>query len=87
MCRGEKIVDDFHKGCLSTVMWANSRLEGFEEVVGLEGGVVLGGDDVFWGFGGKWEVGDKAVVRAVGWVQGGLGFEHRVMEGILWTGK
>ena len=52
--------------------WAESRLEGFEEVVGLEMGVELSGDDAFQGFGEEREVGDGAVVREVGWVQGGL---------------
>ena len=52
--------------------WAESRLEGFVEVIGLEMGVELGGNDAFKGFGEEREVGVGAVVGEVGWVQGGL---------------
>ena len=51
--------------------WAESRLEGFVEVIGLEMGMELGGG-FGEGFGEEREVGDGAVVGEVGWVQGGL---------------
>jgi len=44
------------------VKWAESRLEGFIEVVGMEMGVELGGNDAFQGFGrgtGGWRWGDS----------------------------
>lgn len=51
--RGEKMINDFHKGGLDAVKWAKSRLEFFEDIVGLEVGVELGGGDAFQGFGEK----------------------------------
>lgn len=54
-------------------------MEEFIQVVGLEVGMELGGDDAFQGFG---EVGDGAVVGEVRWVKGGL-FEDGVMEACL----
>lgn len=52
--------------------WAETRLEGFEEVVGLEVGMELGGDDAFQCFGEEWQVRDGAVVGEVSWVKAGL---------------
>lgn len=49
-----------------------TRLEEFIQVVGLEVGMELGGDDAFQGFGEEWQVGDGAVVGEVRWVKGGL---------------
>ena len=56
--------------------WAETRLEGFKEIVGLEVGVELGGDDAFKCFGEEWQVRDGAIVGEVSWVEGGL-FEDR----------
>ena len=49
-----------------------ARLKGFVEVVGVEVGVKLGGNDALKGFGEEWQVGDGAVVGEVGRVKGGL---------------
>ena len=47
-------------------------MEVFIEVVGLEVGVKLGGDNVFQSFGEVWQFGDGAVVGEVGWIKDGL---------------
>lgn len=67
--RGEEFIEDLEECSLCAVEGAKARLEGFKQVVGMQVGLELGGDEAFEGFGEEAEVGDRAVMIETGGVQ------------------
>ena len=66
--RGEEVIKDFEKCSFSGVEWAETRLEGFKEVIGVQVSLELCSDKAFQGFGEEGEVGDGPVVTEGGGV-------------------
>ena len=66
--RGEKVIEDFEECSFCGVEWAETRLEGFKEVIGVQVSLELCSDKAFQGFGEEGEVGDGPVVTEGGGV-------------------
>ena len=72
--RAEDVIGDLEESCFCAVVTTEARLEGFIEVIVVEVGFELGGNDSLKYFGEKGEVGDGPIVI------GGIGVETRFLE-------